>query len=543
LPIDADASLKSRHNDMTEERQQIARAAGLIGLATFSSRVMGFIRDMVLARLFGAGMAADAFFVAYRIPNMLRELFAEGSISAAFIPVFTEYLTKRSREEARKLASAVFTLLLIIVTIVCVLSILAAPWIVQAIAPGFGDEPGKFDLTTMLSRFMFPYLLFISLAAITMGMLNSLRAFAVPAFSPVMFNICIIGAALGLSPLLTEPIFGVAVGVVAGGAVQFLMQLPSLSRRNMMIGFRFDPLNPGVKRIGLLLLPAMVGLSVTQVNILVNTLLASFLPEGSQTYLFYGMRLVLFPLGIFGVALGTAILPTMAKQTSDGQIQELKTTLSFGLRLVLFIIIPAMIGLMTLRVPIIHLFFEHGRFTAAATAGTAAALLFYSVGLPAFAGIRIVVAAFYSLQDTKTPVRIAMVAMGANIVLSLILMRPLLHGGLALATSLAAIINFGLLVRILNRRLNGIEWSVIIRSVVNTVAATVPVGVIGWTVGNLPIWTFRDDWESKAVWLFGAIALSILSYIAANRLLRSEELTFLWDTIKTKFGKKGAPPA
>jgi len=525
---------------LTQESRQIARAAGLIGLATFTSRIMGFVRDMILARLFGAGMVADAFFVAYRIPNMLRELFAEGSMSAAFIPVFTETLTKRTKEEARELASAVFTVLLTTVGVICILAILAAPWIVQAIAPGFGNEPGKFDLTVMLSRFMFPYLLFISLAALTMGMLNSLRAFAVPAFSPVMFNVCIIAAALWLSPHLTEPIFGVAIGVVAGGAVQFFMQLPVLRRRDMLIGFRFNPLHPGVKRIGLLMLPAMIGLSVTQVNILVNTLLASYLPEGSQTYLFYGMR---FPLGIFGVALGTAILPTMAKQTSEGQIHEMKKTLSFGLRLVLFIIIPAMIGLMTLRIPIIHLFFEHGRFTAAGTAGTAAALLFYCVGLPAFAGIRIVVAAFYSLQDTKTPVKAAVAAMAANVVLSLLLMRPLLHGGLALATSLSAVLNFGLLIWILNRKLHGIEWPTILRSVGNTLMATIPVGLLGWAVASLSIWSFPGEWDVKAFWLLSGILLSVLSYIVSNRLLRSEEQSFLWDMVKTKISKKEIRPS
>ncbi|MBI3812519.1 MAG: polysaccharide biosynthesis C-terminal domain-containing protein, partial [Nitrospirae bacterium] len=266
-------------------------------------------------------------------------------------------------------------------------------------------------------------------------------------------------------------------------------------------------------------------------------------PEGSQTYLFYGMRLVLFPLGIFGVALGTAILPTMAKQTSDGQIHELKKTLSFGLRLVLFIIIPAMIGLMTLRIPIIHLFFQHGRFTSAGTIGTAAALLFYCVGLPAFAGIRIVVAAFYSLQDTKTPVKAAVAAMAANVVLSLLLMRPLQHGGLALATSLSAVLNFGLLIWILNRRLHGIEWAVILRSVGNTVAAAIPVGLIGWITGRQEIWSFPGEWDVKAIWLFGAIALAILSYIAANRLLRSEEQSFLWEMVKTKISKKGIQPS
>ncbi|MBI3609504.1 MAG: murein biosynthesis integral membrane protein MurJ [Nitrospirae bacterium] len=358
-----------------------------------------------------------------------------------------------------------------------------------------------------------------------------------------MFNVCIIAASLYLSPYLTEPIFGVAIGVVAGGAVQFFMQLPSLRRHQMMLRFQFNPFHPGVKRIGLLILPAMVGLSVTQVNILVNTLLASYLPEGSQTYLFYGMRLVLFPLGIFGVALGTAILPTMAKQTSEGQIHELKKTLSFGLRLVLFIIIPAMIGLITLRIPIIHLFFQHGRFTAAGTAGTAAALLFYCVGLPAFAGIRIVVAAFYSLQDTKTPVKVAVAAMAANVVLSLLLMRPLLHGGLALATSLSAVLNFGLLIWILNRRLQGIEWPMILRSVGNTILATIPVGLLGWAVASLPIWSFPGEWDVKTFWLCSAIAMSILSYIVSNRLLRSEEQDFLWEMVKTKIAKKGIRPA
>ncbi|HEY4485565.1 MAG TPA: murein biosynthesis integral membrane protein MurJ, partial [Nitrospiria bacterium] len=425
---------------MSREGRQITRAAGLIGLATAASRILGFVRDMVLARLFGAGYVADAFFVAYRIPNMLRELFAEGSMSAAFIPVFTETLTRKDRGEARTLASAVFTLLLIVVSAVTLLAIAAAPWIVTVIAAGFTDELGKFNLTVMLSRFMFPYLLFISLAALAMGMLNSLRAFAAPALSPVMFNLVIISCALWLAPHLTEPIFGVAIGVTLGGLAQFLIQMPSLRREGMIPQLHFDFSHPGVRRIGWLMLPAMIGLSVTQVNILVNTLLASFLPEGSQTFLFYGMRLVLFPLGIFGVALGTAILPTMSRQSSQGRLDEMKQTLAFGLRLIAFIIIPAMIGLMTLRIPIIHLFFEHGRFTAEATAGTAAALLAYSVGLPAFAGIRIVVAAFYSMQDTRTPVKIAAAAMAANVALSLLLMRPLAHGGLALATSLSAVL-------------------------------------------------------------------------------------------------------
>lgn len=522
---------------MTQEGRQIARAAGLIGAATFSSRVLGFVRDMVLARLFGAGMVSDAFFVAYRIPNMLRELFAEGSMSAAFIPVFTETLSRENRREARRLASAVFTLLILLVTAVTLAALWAAPGIVRVIAPGFSAELGKFNLTVMLSRFMFPYLLFISLAALAMGMLNSLRTFGPPAFSPVVFNIMIISAALGLGPFLTEPIFAAAIGVTVGGLAQFLIQLPSLHRQGMLPRWEINFRHPGVRRIGWLVLPAMVGLSVTQVNILVSTLLASYLPQGSQTFLFYGMRLVLFPLGVFGVALGTAILPAMAQQSAEGRMEELKKTFSFGLRLVLFIIVPAMVGLMMLRVPIIHLFFEHGEFTAAATAGTAGALLAYSLGLPAFAGIRIVVAAFYSLQDTRTPVKVAVAAMGTNILLSLVLMGPLLHQGLALATSLSAVLNISLLVWILNRRLRGIEWKAILRSIGKTVAATMPVGLIAWAIGRGEIWTYQGDSAEKAVWLLGGILISILAYLLAHRLLKSDEQSFLWNMVKAKWAK------
>ncbi len=513
---------------MIHERREITRAAGLIGSATFTSRILGFVLDIVLARLVGAGMVSDAFFLAYRIPNMLRELFAEGSMSAAFIPVFTETLTQKNREEARTLASATFTALLLVVSLITLVAILMAPWIVRVIAPGFLDELGKFNLTVMLSRFMFPYLIFISLGALAMGMLNSLRAFAAPAFSPVLFNVFIIASALYLSPQLTEPIFGVAIGVCLGGLAQFLVQVPSLMRQGMLPRLRWDPFHPGVKRIGWLLLPSMIGLSVTQVNILVNSLLASFLAEGSLTYLFYGMRLVLFPLGIFGVALGTAILPTLSQQAAAGQMDELKKTLAFGLRMVFFIIIPSMVGLMVLRIPIIHLFFEHGEFTAAATIGTATAMAFYAIGLPAFAGIRIVVAVFYSLKDTKTPVKVAVLAMVVNIILNLALMFPLGHGGLALATSLSALLNLTLLVLIINKRLQGIDWGSVLYSVGKVTLATVPIVLIGWYVNHAPIWSLPGEWFLKGIWLFGGIAAAVLAYVLMHRWLKTEELAFVF---------------
>ena len=517
-----------------DDNQAIAKAAGLIGAATFSSRILGFIRDMVLARLFGATAAADAFFVAYRVPNLLRELFAEGSMSAAFIPVFTEYHTRRTKCEAWELASAMFTTLLTIVTLMMLLGIMAAPGIVWLLAPGFHDDPSKLALTTLLTQMMFPYLVFISLAALAMGILNSLRAFAAPALSPVFFNIFIIGCAVFVSPLLAEPIYGVAIGVVAGGAAQFAMQLPGLRARGMLMGFRFEPGHPGVKRVGQLILPSLLGLSVTQVNITISTILASFF-AGGPTYLFYGMRLIQFPLGIFGVALATAILPTLSAQASRGALDELRDTLGFGLRMILFIMLPAMLGLILLRTPIVHLFFEHGTFTAADTTGTALAVLCYAVGLWAFAGVRIIVAAFYSMQDTRTPAFTAVGAVLANLLFSLLFMDSLRHAGLALATALAGMLNVSILVAVLNRRLGGVDWASIGRSAGRVLMASIPVGIACVWVAGLNVWSHQGEWVSKAVMLFVGIGLSITGYVGVHALLRSDELDVLVGIIKGKW--------
>ena len=517
-----------------DDNHSVVKAAGLIGAATFSSRILGFIRDMVLARLFGATAAADAFFVAYRVPNLLRELFAEGSMSAAFIPVFTEYHTRRTKREAWEFASAMFTTLLTIVTLVMVLGVATAPAIVWLLAPGFHDDPSKLALTTLLTQVMFPYLIFISLAALAMGILNSLRAFAAPALSPVFFNICIIGCAVFVSPLFAEPIYGVAIGVVIGGAAQFAMQLPGLRTRGMLMRVRFEPGHSGVKRVGQLLVPSLLGLSVTQVNITISTILASFF-AGGPTYLFYGMRLIQFPLGIFGVALATAILPTLSAQASRGAWDELRGTLAFGLRMIVFIIVPAMLGLILLRTPIVHLFFEHGTFTAADTQGTALAVLCYAVGLWAFAGVRIVVAAFYSMQDTRTPAFTAVGAVLANLMFSLLLMDALHHAGLALATALAGMLNVTILVAVLNRRLGGVEWSAIGRSAWRVLVASVPVVIACVWVAGLNVWTHQGEWTAKAVLLCGGIGLSIAGYVGVHALLRSDELDVLSDMVKGKF--------
>ena len=536
---DADA-VRDLSRQSSEDNHAVAKAAGLIGVATFSSRILGFIRDMVLARLFGATPAADAFFVAYRIPNLLRELFAEGSMSAAFIPVFTEYHTVRTRREAWEFASAMFTTLLTIVTALTVIGIVAAPGIVWLLAPGFHDDPEKLALTTWLARMMFPYLLFISLAALAMGVLNSLRAFAAPALSPVLFNVFIIGCALLLSPALSEPIYGVAVGVVAGGAAQFAMQLPGLARRGMLFTFRFQPSHPGVKRVGGLIVPSLLGLSVTQVNITISTILASFF-AGGPTYLFYGMRLIQFPLGIFGVALATAILPTLSSQAARGAFDEMRSTLGFGVRMIVFIIVPAMVGLILLRLPIVHLFFEHGTFTAADTAATALAVLCYAVGLWAFAAVRIIVAAFYSLHDTKTPAWTAVAAVTANLVLSLILMGPLRHAGLALATALSGMVNAVVLIALLNRRLGGVEWAFVARSAGRVVLATLSVVLVCVWVSGLEVWTRPGGWTAKSVMLIVGIGLSVTGYVGSHALMRSEELDVLLALVQRKARRAGLP--
>ena len=520
-----------------DANHSVVKAAGLIGAATFSSRILGFVRDMVLARLFGATPAADAFFVAYRIPNLLRELFAEGSMSAAFIPVFTEYHTRKTKAEAWELASATFTTLLTIVTAVAVIGVVAAPGIVWLLAPGFHDVPDKLALTTLLTRVMFPYLIFISLAALAMGILNSLRAFAAPAFSPVFFNVVTIACALLLSPLLTEPIVGVAIGIVFGGVAQFAMQLPGLNGRDMLFGLRFQPGHPGVKRIGLLMIPSLLGLSVTQINITVSTILASYF-SGGPTYLFYGMRLIQFPLGIFGVALATAILPTLSAQAARGALEELRGTLGFGLRMIFFIMVPAMLGLILLRQPIVHLFFEHGSFTRDDTMATSTAVLCYAVGLWAFAGVRIIVSAFYSLQDTKTPAITAGIAVGANILLSLWLMTILDAAGLALATALASMLNGSLLVAVLHRRLGRVDWSPVGRSALRVLMASIPVAAVCVWVSSAAIWSQSGAWLLKGTALIAGMAFSVGAYVGVHILLRSDEMDVMLQIIKRKFGRK-----
>jgi putative peptidoglycan lipid II flippase len=532
-------SLPSGSSSPQGETHQISRAAGLIGAATFCSRILGFIRDIILANLFGANAAADAFYIAYRIPNLLRELFAEGSMSSAFIPVFTEYHSTRSKKEAWELASAAFTTLLTLVTVVTLLGILVAPSLVWLLAPGLHDDAAQLATTTLLTQIMFPYLLFVSLAALAMGILNALRSFAIPALAPVFFNVCVIVFALAISPLFEQPIVAVAIGIVVGGLAQFLMQLPGLHKKGFSLSWNFHPTHPGVKRMGVLLIPTLLGLAVTQINLTISTILASYF-EGGPTYLFYAMRLIQFPLGIFGVAMATAILPSLSSHAAKGAHDELRATVNFGLRMVFFIILPSMVGLMLLRTPIIHLFFEHGAFSALDTIGTASALLGFSVGLWAFASYRILAMAFYSLQDTRTPAAVAIISVGINIGLSLWLMTLLAHAGLALAAGLAAIGHTCILAIILGKRLQGLLWKTLGASLARTGIALLPVlGICTW-VGSLALWQEVGQGPQKMAWLFLAIGGSAIGYFGIHQLLRSDELMHFKLMLQRKLPKRSS---
>jgi len=519
---------------------RIARAAVVVGGATLLSRVFGFLRDMVVAQLFGAGMSTDAFFVAFRIPNLLRRLVGEGSLTASFIPVYSEYLTRHSQEEGDELVNTSFSVLAIFLILLTGLGVLFSPWIVKAMAYGFFRDPEKFRLTVLLNRLMFPYILFIGLVALAMGVLNSWKHFAAPALAPVFLNLSIIACALFLSPVLEEPVLALAFGVLLGGAAQLFFQIPFLHRKGIKFQFRFTLSHPGVKRVGALMAPSVLGLAVTQLNVLVSTFLASYLPEGSVSYLYYADRLLEFPMGIFAIAIATAVLPSMSECSAKGDEEGLKEILSFALRLVFFVTLPAMVGLIVLRLPILNLLFQRGAFTAQSTEMTAQALLYYALGLAAFAGVRIVVPVFYSLQDSKTPVKVAFLALLANAGLGCILMIPLRHGGLALATSLAAGLNFALLLVLVKKKLGWIGARKIIHSSLKSLGASALMGGVAYLVCSGAAWDTPGVTGGKVSLLIGAVLGGVMVYGGACYLLGSEEMRAAWEIIKKRIaGRSG----
>lgn len=522
------------------QQGKIAKAAGTMSVATFISRILGYIKDMILAVYFGATGLSDTFFAAFRIPNLLRELFAEGSMSSAFIPVLTEYRKKHGEKEAQRLVKITFSFIIIFVGLVCVAGIVFAPGIVAALAPGFLKSPEKFSLTVLLTRIMFPFLLFISLASLVMGALNTKKVFFVPALAPAMLNVTIIVIVLLFASVAENPIIVVAIGVAVGGLVQFVFQLPSFFKNGYVLGFDTGFRHPGLKRMAILLIPATLALAVNQINIIVSNILASFLPEGSITYLYYSMRLIQFPIGIFGVAMGMAVLPTLSEHAVRGDFDRLREDFSFALRLLFFITVPAMAGLIALREPIVNLLFQRGQFDYTATRGTAEALMFYSIGIWSIVGVRVVTATFYSMQDTKTPVKIAALGVATNLLLSLAFMGPLKHSGLALANALASGLNFILLFYFLRKKLKQVEAKRIFRSFAKIASASFVMAVSGWVMLRGDLWQTSGADIEKSLYLSATILVCLGIYITASFLLKNEEMIYLYDSFKKKVKKKGA---
>ena len=521
-----------------DRRGRIAKAAGLMSVATFISRILGYIKDMILAVFFGASGLSDTFFAAFRIPNLLRELFAEGSMSSAFIPVLTEYRQKQGEGEATRLVKITFTFIIIVVGCLCILGIMFAPAIVSVVAPGFLQSSDKFNMTVMLTRVMFPFLLFISLASLLMGALNTKKIFFVPALAPALLNVTVICTVVLFARSFTEPITSVAIGVAVGGFVQFAFQLPAFFRSGYVLGFEPEFGHPGLKKMALLLIPATMALAVNQINIIVSNILASYLPDGSITYLYYAMRLIQFPIGIFGVAMGMAVLPALSEHAVKGDLDKLREDFSFSLRLLFFIAVPCMAGLIALREPIVNILFQRGQFDYTATRGTADALLFYSIGIWSIVGVRVTTATFYALQDTKTPVRIAVIGVVSNLLLSLLLMGTLKHSGLALANSLASIMNFLLLSFFLRKKLQRIDAGKIIKSFLQVIASSCIMGVIGWALLRGELWTGSGSAAIKAGYLSGSILICIIMYTVLNALMKNEELSYVREMLSIKFHKR-----
>ena len=518
-------------------RASVSRNAGVISLAVTASRVLGLVRDQVFAVLFGAGLQYDAFLTAFRIPNLLRDLFAEGALSAAFVTTFTQVQQSKGAEEAFRLSNRVATALMLVLSAVCIIGWIFAPTIVYWLAPGFYDVTGKADLTIHLTRIMIPFLLLIALAAKAMGILNARNKFAIPAIAPVFFNLgsvigglflgYTIGPALGLSP-----IEGMAFGTLVGGFLQFAVQWPSLRRA----GFRYRPMlsltDPGVRQIMRLMGPAIIGTAAVQINVFVNTNFASGIIDattgavlnGPVSWLSYAFRFMQFPIGVFGVAIATAALPPLSRSTTNPDYVEFRQTLAHSLALVFLLCIPSAIGLAVLGRPIVALVFEHGKFTSFDTLQTANALAAYSIGLTGYAAVKVLSPAFYALNDARTPMLISLGSIAINFVMNSLLVGPFGHVGLAFSTSTVALVNFLMLALLMRRRLGRLGGRQLALTVSRVSAASLAMAATAWIVSECLSWLPMRGIMLRLVQVIGAIASASLVFYWSCRLLKVEEL-------------------
>jgi putative peptidoglycan lipid II flippase len=507
---------------------RVTRSAGLIGIATLASRILAVVRETVLAAMFGSSAQMDAYNVAFRIPNLLRDLFAEGATTAAFVPTFTRVLTRRGAEEAWRLGSLVMNALVLVTGVLAVLGIVFAESITGAIAPKYAFVPGKLELTTLLTRVMLPFFPLIAIAAAVMGMLNARHRFFIPSLAPAMFNVATIACAVGLAPLMPrygyEPIMAIAIGTLLGGLGQILLQWPLLRRE----GFRYRPIlsfrDSNLREVLRLVLPGIAGVGAVQVNVLVNTFLATGEPPGSMSWLGYAFRLMYLPIGLFGVSIAIASLPHISRDAVAGDLAAIRQTVSRGLRMMLMLNVPATLGLIVLAEPIVALLYERNQFGPSDTAATAAALAFYAPGLVGYSAVKIASPTFYSLGDSRTPVTVSVLSVAVNLGLNLALVRVLSFRGLALGTALAALFNAGVLLWLLRGRLGGLGGRPIAIAAMKIGLASILMAVAARGVWEWMQQAFQGSGELlRMARVFLSIAAGLVVLAGAAKLLHVEE--------------------
>ncbi len=497
----------------------LLRVLATVSGMTLLSRVLGFVRDFVIARSFGAGLMTDAFFVAFRLPNLLRRLFAEGAFSQAFVPILAEYRNRRGASETKSLVDRVASVLFLILIVVSALGMAAAPLLIAVTAPGFSADAVKFQLTAELTRITFPYILFMSLVALAAGILNTWSRFALPAFTPVLLNLSFIGMALFAAPWFNPPILALAWAVFLGGALQLGIQLPALARIGMLP--RFDPVwrDDGVRRILKLMAPAVLGVSVSQISLLINTIFASFLENGSVSWLYYADRLMEFPAGLLGAALGTILLPSLATTHASGKTEDFSALLDWGLRLTLMLTLPASLALAMLAIPLLSTMFQYGAFAVADVLRTREALVAYSIGLTGLILVKVLAPGFYARQDIRTPVRIALITLALTQVMNIAFIGWLKHAGLALSIGLASCLNAGLLWRGLRQRSvyqPRPGWGVFM---LKLLAALVVLSGVLWLATGKDVAWLEMNGAQRMLRLSGVVLGGIVSYFATLWLL------------------------
>lgn len=493
----------------------LLRALATVSSMTLLSRILGYVRDTAIARVFGAGLATDAFFVAFKIPNFLRRLFAEGAFSQAFVPILGEYKNRRGEAELHDLIDYVSGMLALALFVVTLIGVLAAPWIIYVSAPGFAHNTDKFNLTVELLRITFPYIFFISLTALAGGILNTFSRFAVPAFTPVLLNLSFITFTLWLTPYFNPPARALAWAVFAGGVLQLVFQVPFLMRLRALPRFRLNFKHEGMRRVLRQMGPALFGVSVAQISLLLNVIFASFLLTGSVSWLYYADRLMEFPAGMLGVALGTILLPSLSKHYANKSPDEYSALLDWGLRLTMMLTVPAAVGLALLALPLVTTLFMHGAFSAADAEATRAALMAYSIGLLGLILVKVLAPAFYARQDIRTPVKIAVATLVITQLMNFAFIGPFKHAGLALATGLGSCLNAGLLYYLLRKRAIHVPqpgWAMFLLKLL--LAVLLMAAVVWFAAGDPQRWLVATA-KLRVLWLTGVVALGGVVYFAA----------------------------